>query len=637
MEKQKETMRYGLLDRDDLPSMLGSLTKEQLDELCGEIRQFLLDHVSQTGGHLASNLGAVELTIALHRCFDTSRDRLLFDVGHQCYTHKILTGRKDAFGQLRQFGGISGFLKPSESIHDACITGHASSSISVAQGMAHARTLLGEDYSVVAVIGDGALSGGMAYEALNSAGASKEPLIVVLNDNNMSIDKNVGAMSRHLQHLRVQPEYIRMKQDVKQVLDRSRVGERAANWISRSKRAVKSMVLQCSMFEQMGFTYLGPVDGHDVLAICDLLQIAKDMKKPVLIHVKTKKGKGYSYAEQQPNKYHGVSKFNIGTGQPLKKAVTNFSTEFGKELVQLAKTNPKICAITAAMPSGTGLGTFSQLYGNRFFDVGIAEEHAVAMTAGMAKQGLRPVCALYSTFLQRAYDQLIHDVAIDHVPIVLGIDRAGIVGEDGATHNGVFDVGFLRQIPGMTLLAPSSYAELRGMLRSAVQHTDGPIALRYPRGGEGAYTEDHWQGQAAVCLREGTDVALVSYGIMINEALQAAEILEAHGVSTAVYKINILTAAFSDEFLRQVSRCGRVAVIEDVMHAGGIGQALAETLALQQIQMNWIRLFHTDSSFAPQGAVRQIYEYYHLDGNTVAKTCLEAIQHEKEETRRSSV
>lgn len=637
MEKQKETMRYGLLDRDDLPSMLGSLTKEQLDELCGEIRQFLLDHVSQTGGHLASNLGAVELTIALHRCFDTSRDRLLFDVGHQCYTHKILTGRKNAFGQLRQFGGISGFLKPSESIHDACITGHASSSISVAQGMAHARTLLGEDYSVVAVIGDGALSGGMAYEALNSAGASKEPLIVVLNDNNMSIDKNVGAMSRHLQHLRVQPEYIRMKQDVKQVLDRSRVGERAANWISRSKRAVKSMVLQCSMFEQMGFTYLGPVDGHDVLAICDLLQIAKDMKKPVLIHVKTKKGKGYSYAEQQPNKYHGVSKFNIGTGQPLKKTVTNFSTEFGKELVRLAKTNQKICAITAAMPSGTGLGTFSQLYGNRFFDVGIAEEHAVAMTAGMAKQGLRPVCALYSTFLQRAYDQLIHDVAIDHVPIVLGIDRAGIVGEDGATHNGVFDVGFLRQIPGMTLLAPSSYAELRGMLRSAVQHTDGPIALRYPRGGEGAYTEDHWQGQAAVCLREGTDVALVSYGIMINEALQAAEILEAHGVSTAVYKINILTAAFSDEFLRQVSRCGRVAVIEDVMHAGGVGQALAETLALQQIQMNWIRLFHTDSSFAPQGAVRQIYEYYHLDGNTVAKTCLEAIQHEKEETGRSSV
>lgn len=637
MEKQKETMRYGLLDRDDLPSMLGSLTKEQLDELCGEIRQFLLDHVSQTGGHLASNLGVVELTIALHRCFDTSRDRLLFDVGHQCYTHKILTGRKDAFGQLRQFGGISGFLKPSESIHDACITGHASSSISVAQGMAHARTLLGEDYSVVAVIGDGALSGGMAYEALNSAGASKEPLIVVLNDNNMSIDKNVGAMSRHLQHLRVQPEYIRMKQDVKQVLDRSRVGERAANWISRSKRAVKSMVLQCSMFEQMGFTYLGPVDGHDVLAICDLLQIAKGMKKPVLIHVKTKKGKGYSYAEQQPNKYHGVSKFNIATGQPLKKAVTNFSTEFGKELVCLAKTNPKICAITAAMPSGTGLGTFSQLYGNRFFDVGIAEEHAVAMTAGMAKQGLRPVCALYSTFLQRAYDQLIHDVAIDHVPIVLGIDRAGIVGEDGATHNGVFDVGFLRQIPGMTLLAPSSYAELRGMLRSAVQHTDGPIALRYPRGGEGAYTEDHWQGQAAVCLREGTDVALVSYGIMINEALQAAELLEAHGVSTAVYKINILTAAFSDEFLRQVSQCGRVAVIEDVMHAGGVGQALAETLALQQIQMNWIRLFHTDSSFAPQGAVRQIYEYYHLDGNTVAKTCLEAIQHEKEETGRSSI
>ena len=637
MEKQKETMRYGLLDRDDLPSMLGSLTKEQLDELCGEIRQFLLDHVSQTGGHLASNLGAVELTVALHRCFDTSRDRLIFDVGHQCYTHKILTGRKNQFGELRQFGGISGFLKPSESVHDACITGHASCSISVAQGMAHARTLLGKDYSVVAVIGDGALTGGMAYEALNSAGASKEPLIVVLNDNNMSIDKNVGAMSRHLQHLRVQPEYIRMKQDVKQVLDRSRVGERAANWISRSKRAVKSMVLQCSMFEQMGFTYLGPVDGHNVLAVCDLLQIAKDMKKPVLIHVKTQKGKGYSYAEQHPNKYHGVSKFNIGTGQPLKKSATNFSTEFGKELVRLAKTDTKICAITAAMPSGTGLGSFSQLYPQRFFDVGIAEEHAVAMTAGMAKQGLRPICALYSTFLQRAYDQLIHDVAIDRVPIILGIDRAGIVGEDGATHNGVFDVGFLRQIPNMTLLAPSSYAELRGMLRAAIAHTEGPIALRYPRGGEGTYQEDHWEGQSAVCLREGADMVLVSYGIMINEALQAADKLQEHGIHAAVYKINILTADFSEELLRDIQTCRRVAVIEDVMHAGGIGQALTEQLTLKQIQTKWIRLFNTDSSFAPQGAVRQIYEYYHLDGNSVAKTCLEAIQHEKEETGCSSI
>ena len=500
-----------------MPSMLGSLTKEQLDELCGEIRQFLLDHVSQTGGHLASNLGAVELTIALHRCFDTSRDRLLFDVGHQCYTHKILTGRKDAFGQLRQFGGISGFLKPSESIHDACITGHASSSISVAQGMAHARTLLGEDYSVVAVIGDGALSGGMAYEALNSAGASKEPLIVVLNDNNMSIDKNVGAMSRHLQHLRVQPEYIRMKQDVKQVLDRSRVGERAANWISRSKRAVKSMVLQCSMFEQMGFTYLGPVDGHDVLAICDLLQIAKDMKKPVLIHVKTKKGKGYSYAEQQPNKYHGVSKFNIGTGQPLKKAVTNFSTEFGKELVRLAKTNQKICAITAAMPSGTGLGTFSQLYGNRFFDVGIAEEHAVTFSAGLAAGGMRPFCNIYSSFSQRAYDQIIHDVALQNLPVVICLDRAGLVGEDGATHHGCYDIAAYRCIPNAVIAVPADELELKNMMYTASMANGGPFIIRYPRGcGENVpwKTAEYelmppGHGQRVV---EGRDIAVIAAG-----------------------------------------------------------------------------------------------------------------------------
>ncbi|MDO4174585.1 MAG: 1-deoxy-D-xylulose-5-phosphate synthase [Eubacteriales bacterium] len=624
MEKKNQT-RYGLLDREDLPAILGSLSRENLDELCVEIRQFLLDHVSRTGGHLASNLGVVELTVALHRCFDTSRDRLVFDVGHQCYTHKILTGRKEQFEHLRQFGGISGFLKPEESEHDACITGHASASISIALGMAHARTILQEEYSVVAVIGDGALTGGMAYEALNSAGASREPLIIVLNDNNMSIDQNVGAMNRHLQRLRVRPKYLRMKQDVRQALDKMPAGERAANLISKSKRAVKSALLPGSMFEQMGFTYLGPVDGHDILAVCELLEIAKQMKKPVLIHALTRKGKGYSFAEQNPNRYHGVSQFDVSTGLFLKQSSSSFSSEFGKEMVRLAKKDPRICAITAAMPSGTGLSDFSKTYPKRFFDVGIAEEHAVAMSCGMAKRGLRPVCALYSTFLQRSFDQLIHDAAIDHIPLIVAIDRAGIVGEDGATHNGVFDVGFLRQIPGMTLLAPSNYAELRSMLQTAVFHMEGPIALRYPRGGEGAYQEDHSTSDC-VCLQEGTDVVLVSYGIMINEALQAASILREYGVSTAVYKINNLTADFSNELLSNIVCCGHVAVIEDVVHAGSIGQSLAETLACQAIETKWIRLFHTGSSFAPQGTVRQIYEQYHLDGKSVAEICLEAIK-----------
>ena len=628
MNNQNQT-RYGLLDREDLPSILGSLSKDNLDELCAEIRQFLLENVSKTGGHLASNLGAVELTVALHRCFHTAEDRLIFDVGHQCYTHKLLTGRKAGFEHLRQFGGISGFLKPSESPHDPCITGHASGSVSVVLGMAYARTLQQKDYSVVAVIGDGALSGGMAYEALNSAGASGEPLIIVLNDNNMSIDKNVGAMSKHLSRLRVRPRYLRMKKDVKTALSRIPGGESAANFLSKSKKAIKSVVLPSSMFEQMGFTYLGPVDGHDILAMCQLFEIAKTMHRPVLIHAMTCKGKGYSYAEQRPDKYHGVSRFDIKTGLPLKKSGANFSSVFGDEMIVLAKENEKICAVTAAMPSGTGLSAFSQTYPSRFFDVGIAEEHAVAMSAGMTKQGLKPVCALYSTFLQRSYDQLIHDVAIDRIPLVLAIDRAGIVGEDGATHNGVFDVGFLRQIPGMTLLAPSSYAELRSMLRTAVTHTEGPIALRYPRGGEGAYQAD-CSDQNEVILREGKDIILLTYGIMINQVLSAAEQLSQQNIEVSVVKVNNLTAGFSDDLLQKISTCGRICVVEDVVMAGSVGETLAAELAQRHIQTKWIQLCNTGDTFAPQGAVNLVYEYYHLDGKGIADTCLEAMKHEKE-------
>ena len=628
MKNQNQT-RYGLLDREDLTSMLGSLSKENLDELCAEIRQFLLEHVSQTGGHLASNLGVVELTVALHRCFDTTKDRLIFDVGHQCYTHKILTGRQKEFEHLRQFGGISGFLKPDESPHDACITGHASGSVSVALGMAYARSLQKEDYSVVAVIGDGALSGGMAYEALNSAGASGEPLIIVLNDNNMSIDKNVGAMSKHLSRLRVRPNYLRMKEDVKSALHRIPGGDNAALFISKSKKAVKSIVLPSSMFEQMGFTYLGPVDGHDILAVCQMLELAKSMKRPVLIHAMTCKGKGYSYAEARPDKYHGVSRFDVSTGQPVKKSGSNFSSVFGEEMIQLAKENPKVCAITAAMPSGTGLSPFSRQFPARFFDVGIAEEHAVAMSAGMTKQGLRPVCALYSTFLQRSYDQLIHDVAIDHIPLVLAIDRAGIVGEDGATHNGVFDVGFLRQIPGMTLLVPSSYAELRSMLRRAIDHKDGPIALRYPRGGEGTYKADNSE-KNEICLRDGKTVVLVSYGILINQALEAAELLSQENIDASVVKLNDLTAGFSDDLLTKIADCGRICVIEDAVASGSVGEALAAELAQRHIETKWIQLCNTGHTFAPQGAVSRVFEYYHLDGKGIAATCLEAMEHEKE-------
>lgn len=626
--KNEITENYRILTQPDLREKLPAMSNEELTLLCSEIRRFLLQTVSQTGGHLASNLGAVELTVALHRCFDSSKDRLIFDVGHQCYTHKMLTGRLEQFDKLRKFGGISGFLKPDESEHDACITGHASNSVSVALGMAHARTLLKEQYHIVPIIGDGALTGGMAYEALNSAGESREPLIIVLNDNNMSIDQNVGAVNRHLSNLRVRPKYLRMKQNVHEAFDRIPGGSSAADFISRSKKVVRNVLLQDSMFEQMGIMYLGPVDGHDIAAMCELFQQAKKLRKPVLIHVITKKGKGYRHSELHPDVYHGVSQFSPVDGVPLNKVSMNFSHAFGDEMVRLAEQNPKLCAVTAAMPTGTGLSSFGKQFPERFFDVGIAEEHAVAMTAGMAKQGLLPVCALYSTFLQRAFDQMIHDVALDQVPCIIVVDRAGIVGADGPTHNGVFDVGFLRQIPGVCVFAPSNYAELRHMLSREVAHCAGPTVIRYPRGAEGAFTDDT-SSESSVCLHHGTDVVLVGYGILINELLSAREALAEKGVSAAVYKLNELSAPFSDELYHEIAACGRVVIVEDTVENGSIGQALAAELSCHAIPLHWIEQINCGQTFAPQGSVAQIYEYYHMNSAGIVTTCMEAMKREK--------
>lgn len=625
-ENQNSGYRY--LEREDLREWIKTASAEELAGLCKEIRQFLLENVSRTGGHLASNLGIVELTVSLHRCFDSETDRLIFDVGHQCYTHKILSGRMDQFEKLRQFGGISGFLKPSESKHDACITGHASNSVSVGLGMAHARTLQHERYHVVPIIGDGALTGGMAYEALNSAGASKEPLIIVLNDNNMSIDKNVGAMNLHLNRLRTRPQYLRMKQNVHEAFSRIPGGESAADFISKSKNVAKRIIMPNSLFEQMGIMYLGPVNGHDIGAVSELLNTAKELKRPVLVHVLTQKGKGYHYSEQHPDVYHGVSKFDIEEGVSLNPSGESFSSVFGQEMIRLAKLNPKVCAITAAMPSGTGLSSFGKQFPKRFFDVGIAEEHAVAMTAGMAKQGLRPVCAMYSTFLQRAYDQLIHDVALDHLPCVFAIDRAGIVGADGPTHNGVFDVGFLRQIPGMRILAPSNYNELRSMLSRAISQKKDPIAIRYPRGKEGAFTEDCSDGDI-VCMREGTDIVFVGYGILINELLEASQKLEKQGIHAAVYKINDLSAPFSAELLQAIASSGRVLTAEDCVENGSIGQALTAELVRHQIPVKRTVLLNCGSTFAPQGTVEQVYRVYHLDADGIAQRCVEEMKREK--------
>ena len=617
---------FGILDRIRTPADLKKLEPAELTQLCGMIREFLIDHVAKTGGHLASNLGVVELSVALMREFDPMRDRIIYDVGHQCYVHKILTGRRDRFDTLRQLDGLCGFMKPSESEADPCITGHASSSVSVALGMARARTLRNEKYSVIAVIGDGALTGGMAYEALANAGTSGEPLIVVLNDNNMSIDKNVGGMARHLARLRVSSRYLKAKDRVRRVLTPLPGGKSLLVTGSKVKGLIKSALLPSSMFEQMGFHYLGPVDGHDLKALGDHLQLARKLKKPVLVHVMTKKGKGYEPAERAPERFHGVSKFNPYTGEAMEKSGESFSSVFGEELLRLAQKDSRICAVTAAMPSGTGLSGFAAALPDRFFDVGIAEEHAVAMTAGMAKQGLRPVCAIYSTFLQRGYDQLIHDLAIEGtIPAVFAIDRAGIVGADGATHNGVFDVAFLRSIPGMRILAPANFAELRAMLTQALYHADTPTAIRYPRGGEGAFREDT-SGAAEAPVYDGADAAIVSYGIMINRAVEAAEKLRDNGVSTAVWKLNELSAPFSTEFLDEMGRFPLVVVLEDVVARGSVGEALAAALAETGRTPRKLLLRNTGDRFLPHGSVSEIERLCGIDAESVAAAVLEEIK-----------
>ena len=474
-----------------------AVPQEKLGELCGEIRAFLIGSLSRTGGHLASNLGAVELSVALDRVYDPWKDRIVFDVGHQCYTHKLLTGRMAGFDKLRHSGGVSGFPKPGESGADAFIAGHASNSVAVALGMARARTLMGADYDVAAVIGDGALTGGLAYEGLSSAGQSGEPMVVILNDNAMSIRTNVGGMARLLSRLRVRPAYFDFKRRYRQTVGRIKP---VYNAIHAVKEQVKGAILHSNVFDDMGFYYLGPVDGHDVNGLISALSWAREMRVPVLLHVITRKGRGYPAAELHPDMYHGVGPYDPLTGE-LKKSGESFSGVFGRELTRLAAADGRIAAITAAMADGTGLTTFEKRFPERFFDAGIAEGGAVAMAAGMAKQGMLPVAAIYSTFLQRAYDQLIHDVSLLGLHVVFGVDRAGLVGEDGETHHGVFDVAYLSSVPGMTVYAPASFAELRDMLHRALYETDGPAAVRYPRGGEGGIRLRRGAGPARFRLR----------------------------------------------------------------------------------------------------------------------------------------
>lgn len=606
-----------ILDRINSSEDIKKLNSDELTALCTEIREFIIQNVSRTGGHLASNLGTVELTVALHRVYDTARDRLVFDVGHQSYTHKIITGRRERFSSLRQYGGISGFPKPYESDDDAFIAGHASNSVSVALGMAKARSLAGEDYEVVALIGDGALTGGLSYEGLAGTAASGEPMVVILNDNNMSIDPNVGGIARLLQNMRVKPGYISFKRWYRSTFSAIpavyRFNHRVKEWL-------KLHLLPGNVFSTMGLNYIGPVDGHDVEKLETVIRWAKEMREPVIVHVLTQKGKGCRYAEEHPELYHGVGPFDPVTGEILSGGQC-FSEMFGKFLCEFAETDSRITAITAAMASGTGLDCFARKYPERFVDAGIAEGHATAMAAGMAKQGALPVFAVYSSFLQRGYDMLIHDVALQKLHVVFCIDRAGIVGSDGETHHGIFDLDYLGSVPGMTVFCPSNYAELHDMLETALFQIDGPVAVRYPRGGEGAYKEA--DGQRERVIREGNDVTIVCCGTMINEVLLSADMLASQGISAEVVKIAAIDKADYPVCIASAEKTGRLIAAEEVCGAGCLGERILAQAANKGLGLKHARLLNLGEGIIPHGDRAALMRDMGIDAASIARTARE--------------
>lgn len=605
-------------NRDDLLA----LSDKDCQLLCSEIRDFLVSHIAQTGGHLASNLGVVELTIALHKVYDTSKDRLVFDVGHQSYVHKLLTGRMEKFETLRMFGGIAGFPKPSESVHDAFIAGHASDSVSVALGMARARTLLRQQYDVVAVLGDGALTGGLAFEGLNDAGASKEPFVVVLNDNAMSINPNVGAISKHLSEARLKPSYFEFKKSYRLVTNKLPGGRWFYRVTSSLKKKVRRKLLGVTVFEDMGFHYLGPVDGHDVPKLTYLLQQAKDMGEPVLLHVITKKGKGYTPAEDEPSAYHGIGKFNPDTGACSGTSAACFSSTFGAALCRVAHENPRLCAITAAMEGGTGLSDFALMYPDRFYDVGIAEGHAVSMAAGLAKQGMIPVFAVYSTFLQRSFDMLLHDVSLLGLHVIFAVDRAGMVGEDGETHHGVFDVGFLRQVPGMHILCPASQLELQRMLSEAIS-MEGPVAVRYPKGSDGRYQNDRWVNR----INDSSVMTVVTYGTTINDVLEAADALCYENINIDLIKLDQICPFDHADIEKSVRKTGRLLIIEETADTCCVGHEILSVLTRENIAVTG-RVLNLGSGIVPHGDLKSLRALMGLDADGIYRTAKEML-HEK--------
>lgn len=611
-----------ILKKINGPEDLKKLNVSEKQVLAEEIRKEILEVVSKNGGHLASNLGVVELTIALHSVFNTPDDKIIWDVGHQCYTHKILTGRKEQFSTLRKLNGIAGFPKVCESEYDTFNTGHSSTSISVATGMARAKKLMGDDQTkVIAVIGDGSMTGGMALEALNDAGSSKTNIIVILNDNEMSISKNVGGIPLFLSKLRGRKFYSKSNERVKKfMLQVPVIGNPTVKIVQKIKDAIKQILLPNMFFEDIGFTYLGPVDGHNIDKLESILETSKKISGPVLVHVITKKGKGYKFAEETPENFHGVSSFDLKTGEKIKKSGKDYSKVFGEKLVELAEKNEKIVAVTAAMKDGTGLKSFSEKFPDRFFDVGIAEQHAIGMIAGMAKEGLKPVLAIYSSFLQRGYDQLVHDIALQKLPVVICIDRAGIVGNDGETHHGIFDLSFLSSIPNLTVMAPKDFEELKNMLEFAVNF-NGPILIRYPRGGENHKFTRKLSiklGKAEL-IRQGKDITIIGIGKTVGKAVEVAELLKKQNINSEVINARFLKPLDEKFIVKSIKKTGRVATIEDNTLKGGLGSSVIELVNKFNLHNIKVETFGYDDCFVPHGGTEELEKIYKQDVESIAE------------------
>jgi 1-deoxy-D-xylulose-5-phosphate synthase len=595
------------------PDDVKKIDGNELDKLAAEIRDVLISTVSENGGHLASNLGVVELTIALHRVFNSPKDKIIWDVGHQVYTHKLLTGRFDRFSTIRKENGISGFSRPNESEHDIFYSGHSSTSISAALGVATAEKLNGSKNYTIAVIGDGALTGGLAYEALNNAGRRNLKLIVILNDNAMSISKNVGGVARYLAVIRSKPAYFMFKAHTEKAISRiPLIGRKLTRSLFKSKTRIKNLMYKSTFFEDLGFQYMGPIDGHNIEQITEALEGAKLSNKPVLLHINTIKGKGYDFAEKDPSQFHGISKFNIFSGEPNYSS-ESFSEIAGKFLCDAASKDRRVCAVTAAMSLGTGLKKFAELYPDRFFDVGIAEEHAVTFTSGLAKNGMLPVFAVYSTFLQRAYDQLIHDCALQNEHIVFAIDRAGFVGEDGETHQGLFDIAFLNSIPDIRVYAPSNYSELNKAFHSAFYRDNGVVAIRYPRGiqnpaiAEKAATDNTYD----VLCDADSDITLVTYGRIFANAYTAFEKLRENGKSIKVIKLNCIKP-IDENAVAEAMKSDKIFFFEESLKSGSVGERFAYMLSLKGYTGKFV---HTaiDDGFVPQASVESLIKRYKLD------------------------